>query len=320
MSVPKYIERIELMAVVFLALALRLYRIGYREFWFDELGQIVVAKADWWHAILGAAKHAGAAPLDYLITHLMLAVGQDEAILRLPAALWGVASVILIYLLARQCAGRPAALAAALILATAPQHVRYSQELRFYSLATMMALLCVLIFWWAHAQGAWSRWVVWSGALAVGLYAHYALAFVGLACGLWTIIYQRGVVWRAIIAGSVAAILFAPWVIYDNFIYDKTALGLSLSRLPTMKQLFYAPLGAGQPVNWLLWILFGLAVVTNRRQRPMVALFAIVGALLFAGAVALDVVGGYPFYQRQALIAMPFLLLAGVCGLWRLLS
>src|SRR5690606_29484159 len=101
-------ERMILAAIAFFALALRVYRSGYRELWFDEIGQARIAQQGWWDAVLGAAKHAGAAPLDYLITHWTLYISQDEAILRLPAALFGTGAVVLVYLLGLMWFGRTA--------------------------------------------------------------------------------------------------------------------------------------------------------------------------------------------------------------------
>lgn len=306
-----------LTAIILAALALRLYRIGYREFWFDELGQIVVAQSGWWNAVLNTAKHAGATPLDYLITRVMLQAGQGEAILRLPAAIWGVVAIVLVFCLARIASNGSPALTAAFLLAITPQHIRYSQELRFYSLATMMALLCVYAFWQAQKRNGWQGWTLWGCVLTAGLYAHYYLAFVGAACCLWALLYRRNLFWRATIATGAAALLFMPWVWYDNVIYAQTVFHPRL--LPSWRQLIYAPLSNNDPLNLGLWALVVLTIATIRHQRPIIALFALVGLVAFAGAVALDSVAGYSFYQRQALIALPFLLLAGISGLLVLL-
>jgi 4-amino-4-deoxy-L-arabinose transferase-like glycosyltransferase len=55
-------------------------------------------------------------------------LGVSELSSRLPIALFGIAGVALVYLIARRLAGRREALLAALILATAPQWIRFSRQ------------------------------------------------------------------------------------------------------------------------------------------------------------------------------------------------
>ena len=127
-----WLQRTIIISILSIAAILRLYRLGLNSLWYDEIGQALIAHDNsLWGTFLAAADHAGNAPFDYIITHLTLHIGNGEAILRLPAVLFGVASVFLLYALVRDQIGVRAALTAAVLLAVLPLHIRYSRELRF---------------------------------------------------------------------------------------------------------------------------------------------------------------------------------------------
>jgi uncharacterized membrane protein len=107
--------------------------------------------------------------------------------LRLPSVIAGVASVGVLYLVARDLLGVRAGLLAALGVAVAPYFVSYSDLARGCVLATLFLLVAL----WAAvrlAQGGRRRWWVVYGAGALGApYTEYdtvpALVAVLLALG-----------------------------------------------------------------------------------------------------------------------------------------
>lgn len=133
-----------LMVVIFIyALFLRLNNLGVRSLWVDEIGQILAARGGIMDAIRGAGSHFGAAPLDYVITNLVIrTMGETDAVLRLPAALFGTLTVVLLYTFSASIfRSRATGITSALLLAVAAAHIEFSQEVRWYSLSTMLAML-----------------------------------------------------------------------------------------------------------------------------------------------------------------------------------
>lgn len=137
-----------LVAVVVLAALLRLYGLGAESLWTDEL-------------ITWGFLHRNAAyellyviplrqphlPVYYVGMDLwMSAFGTDEAVLRFPAAVFGVATVALTYRLGAALFDRDAGLVAAALLAVSRFHVQHSMELRMYSLLTMLAVASTLLY------------------------------------------------------------------------------------------------------------------------------------------------------------------------------
>ncbi|HEX7253103.1 MAG TPA: glycosyltransferase family 39 protein [Thermoanaerobaculia bacterium] len=78
------------------------------------------------------------APLDYALRKILESFHPSDEIRRLPSVLWGIGSLVAFGALLFRRAGRAAALSASLLLATAPYHLRYSQEVRPYALGLFL--------------------------------------------------------------------------------------------------------------------------------------------------------------------------------------
>ncbi|MEM4782152.1 MAG: glycosyltransferase family 39 protein, partial [Halalkalicoccus sp.] len=85
-------------------------------------------------------------PLYYLILRFWTALfGFSEASLRAPSALFGIASIVAIYLVATRLYDQQVGVLSAALLALSSYHVYYSQEARMYSL---FVLLAILSYYW----------------------------------------------------------------------------------------------------------------------------------------------------------------------------
>ncbi len=83
-------------------------------------------------------------PLDYLIALAVEIFAPPDWARKLPAVLWGTATVAVLGVFVGRRAGKTAGLLTALLLAFAPFHVRYSQEFRPYSLGLLLLCLSLL--------------------------------------------------------------------------------------------------------------------------------------------------------------------------------
>jgi 4-amino-4-deoxy-L-arabinose transferase-like glycosyltransferase len=128
------IRRWSILAAIMVGFGLRIYDLDGDSLWNDEAGQALAAMQptilDTLHYIKG---HAGAMPMDYLITRLFIQLSTNEFVLRLPALFWSTASIALLVALAKRMAGRDVAIVAVWFMAFAPQLVYYAQEVRPYA-------------------------------------------------------------------------------------------------------------------------------------------------------------------------------------------
>lgn len=187
-----------------LALGLRLWRLTYHSFWFDE-----AVSAGWagWRAAdivrvgmeLALDKHP---PVYYLLLRgWTLLFGTSDAALRSLGALLGALAVFPIFALGQRWWGRPGGAVAALLAAINPFLVWYSQEARMFMPAATFALLGL----WAfasllddasgrrHALLAWAAFVI---ATLAGVYAYLFNALLLPVAGLWWLL-AIGRAWRA---------------------------------------------------------------------------------------------------------------------------
>ena len=135
-----------------------------------------------------------------------------EGPLRVPALVAGLGSIAVIALLARRLGGPAAGVAAAVLAALHPWHVRYSTEARGHSFVLLLAPLLPLALARAVETGRWRWWALF-GAAEVGLLwsfagsLYYVAAFNFLALvWLWR---RGGGTWRTFLAvHAMAAVVY----------------------------------------------------------------------------------------------------------------
>lgn len=165
-------------AIFGFALVLRLIDIGRRPFWLDEI--FTLERASMSPAALvhdSFINHH--MPSFFLMLAPLVSLGDPQFWLRVPSAAFGAAAVALVYLIAREIAGRMAGVFAALVIGFSPTALAFSQEARSYTME--MCLILVALYGvvrlamdvpaaslpWRHpraAAGAWLLFVVGSAA------------------------------------------------------------------------------------------------------------------------------------------------------------
>ncbi|MFA6073882.1 MAG: glycosyltransferase family 39 protein [Candidatus Woesearchaeota archaeon] len=131
--------------ILIFAFLLRVINLN-QSLWLDEATTALVAKMpiyDFFTKFMPADFHP---PLYYMIVSLWSKVfGYSEIALRIPSIIFGVLTIYVVYLIAKQ-ARLKYPLLPALFLATSGLHVYYSQEARMYALASWLVSYLVLTF------------------------------------------------------------------------------------------------------------------------------------------------------------------------------
>ena len=114
---------------------LRVLMIGNKGLWLDEAFSMWLANhsiVDMLHWIVRIDLHP---PLYYLLLHTWTAInGVTASDLRMLSALFGTATIPVVYLIGKRLSGWVVGLAAALLLALSPFNIRYAQEARMFTL------------------------------------------------------------------------------------------------------------------------------------------------------------------------------------------
>lgn len=210
-----------LFLILILALGLRLIALGSRTLWYDEAFAVLFSEKGLSAMIYGTLTPvdgvaADVHPLLYYTTldTWMGFVGQSPEVVRFYSVLTGVATVGMLYFLARELFDGRTATIAALIAAVAPFHVQYSQEARMYAL---LGLLLVTATWcfvrgWRTQQAAY--WVGFGVLSGLSMYTQQLAGFYLVALGLVPfLVRRRDQIIRVVLSGGLAVLIYLPWLV-----------------------------------------------------------------------------------------------------------
>jgi 4-amino-4-deoxy-L-arabinose transferase-like glycosyltransferase len=171
------------------AAAIRFSTLGFQSYWDDEAATIYLLKFGFWKMLETIPKTESTPPLYYVLAWLWTrGLGTGEYALRALSALFGTATVPVVYAAAVQLTSRRAALVAAGLVACNPLLVWYSQEARSYALYTFLAALSFFFFVrFLHSRRsrALSGWAI---ASALALCSHYFAVFLVVTEAAWLIL------------------------------------------------------------------------------------------------------------------------------------
>ncbi|HWP42139.1 MAG TPA: hypothetical protein VNO14_02810 [Blastocatellia bacterium] len=199
-----------------LYVAARLWRITSYGIYGDETFSLWVARQDWWGAIVGASEDVVHPPLFYLLLKAWIAAGGESVVwLKLFPVMTSIISIIPFLLLCRELRLDAATASLALgLMAVNCYSVIYAQDLRMYSLVSLLAICSLWLFAREFNSGKSGRAAALA-LLAVNLllvYTHYygwLLVGIELICFL---IWRRPAAVRFSLSVAVLIACFIPWV------------------------------------------------------------------------------------------------------------
>lgn len=159
--------------VVFAAALLpRLIDLGSRSFWLDEVFTLDRAALAPSQLVMNSFQNHHM-PGFFLLLAPLTHMNHPEYWLRLPSAVFGAVSVVLVFLIASGIAGRLAGIFAAMYLSLSPAALGYAQEARSYTLITMLILVALygvtrIAQDWRQTRAGWVCYVLGTAsALAI---------------------------------------------------------------------------------------------------------------------------------------------------------
>ncbi|TNF93649.1 MAG: hypothetical protein EP297_12405 [Gammaproteobacteria bacterium] len=146
-ELPGAYYRVVFWLVVALAAVLRIYHLDFESLFVDEIRQVSCYPYEL-SKIFSCAVYQQHPPLDFWIGHIVALFSYTDFSVRLPAAIFGTASVGMVMSIARPVSGQIWALWAGLMFAILPFHIHYSQEARPYALAIFLFLVVLRVLLW----------------------------------------------------------------------------------------------------------------------------------------------------------------------------
>jgi len=266
-----------LLPLLVVGAVLRLRGLEQLSLWNDELSTWYrtepVPLAEVWGRVVADRHPPGYYAVLAVVQRLF---GGSETALRAPSAVFGLLTIVAVYVLGLRLGQRKMAILGALFATVSWDLIGYSQTARPY---TLLTLCCVASAYWFYENGKRvlrgefvpRRALVWHGLWsAATFYAHYVgVVFVGVGwCALFGLVAIRRAGYRVLAGLALAVLLYLPW--FPWFIADVRQGGRRAPPVLPVSELFEA-LVVGVP----LWVgLVGgvvaltAAVYQWRRQPP----------------------------------------------------
>jgi mannosyltransferase len=298
--------RIWLIGLTAAALALRLYHLD-SGLWIDEISSLLDSFRQPLSVIASSFPGDNRHPLYSLLAWASIqAFGEAPWTIRLPAALFGTASVPMLYLLGREAIGSRQGLLAATFLAVSYHHVWFSQNARGYSALAFFAIAACYLLLRGLRTARTPYFVAYALATGLGAYTHLTMVFlaVGQAAVVAALLSRRSPRWSvsrrhaaiAFVGGAaITVLLYSPMLaqLFSYFGRPTNMVSLSTPAWATLEAIRVLNIGFG-------WTATGLLAATCvaggmwslLKRRPVVfglfavpALVTIAGAALFRGTM-----------------------------------
>ncbi|MFH0793125.1 MAG: glycosyltransferase family 39 protein, partial [bacterium] len=180
--------RLYIASIIVLALILRVLGIDRNAFWYDESHTYFIAKADL-SQLLRALKTITSPPMYYVLLKVWLALTEGFLNPRVFSLLWGLLGIYWIHALGRRLFDRQVGLLAALFLAFSPFHLRYSLELRMYTMLVALMTASTILLWKILEKNRLRDWLLFSLVNGLCLWTKYHCVFYLLTEYLFLIAY-----------------------------------------------------------------------------------------------------------------------------------
>ncbi|MEN6442142.1 MAG: glycosyltransferase family 39 protein [Methanoregula sp.] len=166
-----------LSAIILLAFILRFFDLGKESLWLDEASSYYLTNVTSPGEVWTNAFNDRHPPLFNLALWAVRILGSNEFWLRFPSACAGVATVVVIFFLAREITNEKVGLISALLLAVSPFDIYYSQEARMYAFAVLFVALAYYAFFKSCRSRQWYDWTLFGVACAAAFYSHFYTSF-----------------------------------------------------------------------------------------------------------------------------------------------
>ncbi len=319
-----------LLFIILIAAALRLHNLGRAPLWLDEQCQLAAAQtstiAECWTTggQLGPIGHVSFFDT-WFVWH---AGGHSRAWLRLPAALWGIATIGMVYVLGRRWFSTSAGLFASALLAVSGVHIQFSREARGYALLVFLSVFWAWLLDRFVSRATWARgvWLFIVAELALQVHPAFVIVVASLAAAqyfsLWIEAKTTEGATPRNVAIAVGAILAATAVIFclipRELPISTTNKPLSDSLIYTLLDIYKTLLGGYWGIaSYLIAILAVTGAIAGLRDKHARCGMLCALSVTLAGALPI-IVGhwsGAAVFARYSLYALPFILLLPAYGL-----
>lgn len=172
-------ELLVLLLLTVIGAGLRLYNLGFNSLWLDEAATYSLSVVPLGQIWTNMAAGEFNPPLFFIIQHFMIMIGNTEIALRIMPALFGIATIPVIYLVGKEFMDKYVGLIITAAFTLSPFLVVYSQEARAYSLLLLLCAAMLLFFLKAMPSNHLIDWLPFAGIAVLAIWTHfYSFVFI----------------------------------------------------------------------------------------------------------------------------------------------
>jgi mannosyltransferase len=305
------------------AAVLGLIALGRRSLWIDEVVDVNHSGLAWSDFIRTTFHQEASQALYLLLLKPWLALtSTDEWVARLPSVVFAASAAgLLVALGIRLFQSRLVGLGAGLLLATNVMSVSWSQQVRQYTLAMLLAVVATYLFVWAVESDRLWPWLVYGAVAGIAIYAHF---FVGLVIASHVlaliVLWQRRVVEMWAIAMGLTLLVALP--AFDFVLYHDTGQVDWIQDVSyhVVRSAVYQASGG----SWLLPAIAAVGlvflVVEAVRRRRFAWRYVLVASWLVVPLLLASAISYFKpiLVERNLIVSLPALSLAAAYALSRL--
>lgn len=201
--------------IVILGVTLRVYGLTRQSLWLDEANGIRIAEMNY-PEIVSQLKHDVSPPLHYFLLHIWMKVfGSGELSVRCFASIFGICLIPVMYYVGSDMFNRRTGLASAFIASIAQFHVMFSQEVRMYSMLSLLGLLSMYFLYKSLITDNRTYWFLYTLVTALAIYTHNYGIFIAISGTVFFLIYaktHKTQFKKFLMTQGCLAVLYLPWL------------------------------------------------------------------------------------------------------------
>jgi len=201
--------------ILILGAALRICGLTHQSLWLDEANGIRIAEKGFGE-IISELKSDVSPPLHYFLLHIWIRMfGSGELSVRAFVSIFGILLIPAIYYIGSSLFDRKTGLISAFIASIAQFHVRYSQEVRMYSMLTLLGLLSMYFLYRAVTADTRASWIGYTLCTVLTVYTHNYGIFIAAAGVVFFVIRavaRKTKLWKFLIAQGITFGVYLPWL------------------------------------------------------------------------------------------------------------
>jgi len=294
-----------LIVFILLGTGLRIFHLD-SGLWYDEIRTLIDSVRPPFAEIVTHFPGNNDHLLYSVLAHLsIVGWGEHAWSLRLPAVIFGIAAIPMLYLFGTSVTTRLEGLSAACLLAVSYHHIWFSQNARGYTALLFWTLLGSYMLVIGLRDNSRSAFVGYAVISALGVYTHLTMIFVvigHLVVATWHVLQERkdnthSFTWKNptlgfVLAGLFSLLLYAPIAFEVHSFFGQE---IEPERVATPGWAFWEALRGlriGFAIGWgavLACILFLLGCWSYLRQSPVIlALFLLPAPITLTAAMVLE--------------------------------